>query len=78
MSPGDDLELVGLPAHTTREGGESKLQPCAEVLLTERALTAILERGLMPFMSFPDRDAVKLVRFQSLADPAATLAGAWA
>jgi type VI secretion system protein ImpC len=78
MSPGDDLELGGLPAHTTREGGESRLQPCAEALLTERALGALLERGLMPFMSFPDRDAVKLVRFQSLADPPATLAGAWA
>ena len=77
MSPGDDLELGGLPAHTIREGGESSLQPCAEVLLTERALGAILERGLMPFMSFPDRDAVRLVRFQSLADPPAALAGAW-
>ena len=77
MDPGDHLELGSLPAHTYRLDGESRLQPCAEVVLTERALEAILGRGIMPFMSFPDRNAVRLVRFQSLADPAAALAGPW-
>ena len=77
MSPGEHLELGQLPAHAYREDGESKLQPCAEVLLTEHALEAILGRGVMPLMSFPDRNAVRVVRFQSLADPPAALAGAW-
>lgn len=77
MEPGDSLELGNLPAHAYREGEESKLEPCAEALLTERALEAILGRGVMPLMSFPDRNAVRVVRVHSLADPPAALAGAW-
>ena len=77
MSPGDRLELEGLPAYTYRDDGEARLQPCAETLLSERALAEILGRGLMPLASFPDRNAVRVVRFQSIADPPAALAGAW-
>jgi type VI secretion system protein ImpC len=77
MQPGDHLELGGLPAHAYREGEESRLEPCAEALLTERALESILGRGVMPLMSFPDRNAVRVVRFHSLAEPPSALAGAW-
>ena len=77
MRPGDHLERGDLPAHTWHEGGEPRLEPCAEALLTERALEAMLGRGVMPLMSFPGRNAVKLARFQSLADPPAALAGSW-
>jgi type VI secretion system protein ImpC len=77
MEPGDHLELGGLPAHAYREGDASRLEPCAEVLLTERALETILERGVMPLMSFPDRNAVRVFRFQSLAAPPAALGGGW-
>jgi hypothetical protein len=31
----------------------------------------------MPLASMKDRDAVRLVRFQSVAEPAAGLAGRW-
>ena len=77
MSPGDHLELDDLPAYSYRDDGEAKLMPCAEALLTERALGEILGRGLMPLASFPDRNAARVVRFQSIADPPAPLAGAW-
>lgn len=35
MPPGDYLEVADLPAHTYREAGESVLQACAEVYLSE-------------------------------------------
>lgn len=77
MRPGDALELGDLPAHVFGAGDELRLQPCAEVVLVERAADTILGRGLMPVMSFPDRNAVRVTRFQSLADPPAALAGPW-
>jgi len=47
------------------------------VVLTERAAEAILEKGLMPILSFKNQDTVRLARFQSLAGPATNLAGRW-
>jgi hypothetical protein len=35
----------------------------------------ILARGIMLLVSFRDRDAVRLVRLQSIADPPAALGG---
>jgi type VI secretion system protein ImpC len=77
MQPGDCLEMDDLPAYTYSVGGESSMQPCAEVLLGERAAQAILQCGIMPLLSYRNRNAVRLARFQSLADPAASLAGPW-
>ena len=77
LQPGERLEIDDLPAYTYQEDGESRLLPCAELCLTERAAEAILERGLMPLMSYKNRDAVRLARFQSLAFPPAPLRGAW-
>ena len=70
-------DIEGLPLHTHTDRGETELKPCAEVLLTEPALEPILEKGLMPLMSFQGRDAVRLANFQSLAHPALPLAGNW-
>jgi len=78
MRPGALRDIGGLPAHVYREDGESRLKPCAEALLTEKAATKILDQGLMPLLSLKDRDAIRLLRFQSLADPPAPLAGRWA
>jgi len=77
MRPGTFQEIEGLPLHVYQEQGESKTKPCAEVLLTERAAEAILDAGLMLFLSFKNRDTARLVRFQSLSDPLAGLAGRW-
>jgi type VI secretion system protein ImpC len=68
-SPGDVLDLDDLPAHTYRQDGEPHLQACAEAFLGDRAAQAILARGLMPFASLRDRNAIRLLRFQSLSDP---------
>jgi len=77
MRPGIMSQIDGLPAHVYKEGGESKLKPCAEVLLTEAAVEMLLERGFMPLVSYKDSDRVRVARFQSIADPAAPLAGQW-
>jgi type VI secretion system protein ImpC len=77
MQLGDVLELDDLPAHTYREDGEAQLQPCAEVFMPERVRDALVGRGLMPLVSARDRNSARLARFQSIADPAAPLIGAW-
>ena len=70
-------EISGLPIHVYVQQGESRMKPCAEVLLTERAAEAILDRGLMPLLSFLNQDTVRLARFQSIADPPSPLLGRW-
>jgi type VI secretion system protein ImpC len=77
MEPGDQLDIGDLPAYSFEQDGETQLQACAEAYLTERAGEAILHRGLMPLLSFKNRNAVRVMRFQSLADPAQPLAGPW-
>jgi len=77
LRPGEISEISGLPAHVYRADGESHLKPCAEALLSEDAAEAILDRGLMPLVSVRGSDAIRLVRFQSIAIPAAPLAGRW-
>ena len=77
LRPGVVQDIVGLPLHIYREEGESRIKPCAEVALTERAAERILEKGLMPLLSFRNQDTVRLARFQSLADPLTHLMGPW-
>jgi type VI secretion system protein ImpC len=77
MRPGEITEVERLPLHVYRKNGESESKPCAEVLLTEDAVESILDAGLIPLVSFKGRDSVRVVRFQSIADPAQLLAGRW-
>jgi type VI secretion system protein ImpC len=77
MEPGDELDVDDLPAHTFEEDGEKHLQACAETYLSERAGQAVLDRGLIPLLSYKNRNAVRVMRFESIADPAAALSGPW-
>lgn len=77
MRPGAHLDIDGLPLHVIRNEGEASAKPCAEALLTERAANRLLDAGLMPLVSMKASDAVRLVRFQSVAHPSASLAGRW-
>ena len=70
-------EIDGLPLHVYEYKGESGLKPCAEALLTEDSAERILESGLMPLVSLKGKDSVRLVRFQSVADPLCRLVGRW-
>jgi type VI secretion system protein ImpC len=77
MRPGAGAEIEGLPLHVYEAEGEQQVKPCAEVLLTEREIDWILDRGYMALASIRDRDAARLVRFQSIAKPLARLSGRW-
>jgi type VI secretion system protein ImpC len=78
MRPGTMMEIGGLPLHVYGKDDESELKPCAEVLLTDDAAERLLEDGLVPLVSFKNRDSVRVIRFQSIADPPQRLAGRWA
>ena len=78
MEPGDCLDLDDMPACTVGEGDEQSLVPAAEAFLSERAADAMLGRGLMPILSWRNRNVARLVRFQSISDPPAPLKGPWA
>jgi type VI secretion system protein ImpC len=77
MRPGDVLEIGGLPLHLHRRDGETVAKPCAEALLTDRVAVRLLDTGLMPLLSQKNGDAVRFAGFQSIAEPAARLAGPW-
>ena len=77
LRPGVIQDIEGLPLHVYNQQGELQVKPCAEVVLTERAVEMILDKGLMPLVSFRNQGNVKLVRFQSLSDPLTHLAGPW-
>ena len=74
MEPGDEREIADLPAYTFTREGERELQPCAEQILSEKEIDRMIEAGLIPIASHRNRNAVTVIRFQSIADPPAPLA----
>lgn len=77
LRPGMRRDIGGLPLVFVRTGGETDAIPCAELLLTERAAQHMMDRGIMPLASLRNQDVVHLVRFHSIAEPAAALGGRW-
>lgn len=77
MRPGRFANLGGLPVDVRDRDGERVAQPCAEVLMAERGAGILVDLGLMPLASLKNSDEVRMVRFQSIAHPAAPLAGRW-
>jgi type VI secretion system protein ImpC len=77
LRPGTMAEIERLPLHIYVGDGGSETKPCAEVLLTEDAAERLVDEGLIPLVSFKGRDVVRVVRFQSIADPPRSLAGRW-
>ena len=77
MRPGTVTEVGSLPLHVYGLDGESEPKPCAEVLLTEDAVERMIEEGMIPLVSFKNRDSVRVARFQSVAAPPRPLAGRW-
>lgn len=68
-------EIENLPMHIYHAGGETNVKPCSELQMTLNAAEKILEKGLMPLLSFSDSDRARLARFQSIA--AGSLKGKW-
>ncbi len=70
-------EVNELPLHLYKQAGETVIKPCAEVLLSDRALGAFIDSGIMALLSFKDQDRIRLARLQSVATPPATLSARW-
>jgi type VI secretion system protein ImpC len=77
LSSGLRCDITGIPIHMYESDGEKHVTPCAETILTERAMEVLIGRGLMPILSIKGRDSIRIPRFQSIADPPAPLAGPW-
>jgi len=75
FEPGDEREIGDLPACSFVRDGEPELQACAEHYLGEAASEALMAAGLMPVMSHRHRNAVTVMRFQSVAAAAQPLEG---
>lgn len=59
-------ELDGLPAYTYVVQGETTLKPCAERLLPRATIEQVAARGISPLLSIAGRDAVRLLKLQSI------------
>lgn len=70
-------DLTGLPMHVYESDGDKHVTPCAKTILTEHAMQVLISKGLMPILSIKGRDAIRVPRFQSIADPPVPLAGPW-
>jgi len=69
-----DPSLTDLPLALERtEDGETRVMPCAEILLTRRAVDRMLEAGLIPLQSVRDQGIVRLARLVSIAEGALPL-----
>ncbi len=68
-APATHGSLDHLPLHVATVDGEAQTVPCAEGLLTQRAESLMLDRGLTPLLSMRDGDRVMAPRIQALATP---------
>ncbi len=62
----DDLNIDHLPAHTYKKDSEWIMTPCGEFFMTETQVLALIDRGLMPLVSYKDRPLVRLAGFRSV------------
>lgn len=77
MKPGDVLDIEELPLFVDRIDDEAVAIPCAEALLTDRAVEKLMSLGLMPLASYRDTDRVRLAGFRSIRGLQDRLAGRW-
>jgi predicted component of type VI protein secretion system len=72
--PAGPFEVGDLALYAYDDDGESRMQPCGECWLSEPGIEAALARGIMPVASVRGHNVVRLVRLQSISDPAKPLA----
>jgi type VI secretion system protein ImpC len=73
MVGADELDLHHLPLHSYKEDDEWKMTPCAEVWMTEPQVSALIDLGLMPLISFRDSDRIRLAGFRAINSAALPL-----
>lgn len=77
LDPARTVDLPRMPLYVFDDDGEKSVQPCAEILLSERAAEQVRRLGLAPIQSIKGTDGVRVGPLQSIAAPAAFLAGPW-
>ena len=77
LRPGVHSEIGGLPLHVYEVDAEQEAKPCAEMLMSERDADWVLEQGFMPLASVKNQDSIRLLRFQSIAEPLTPLSCRW-
>ena len=70
-------KVDGLPMPIVYDDGDSSVQPCAEVLLTDTTADSMMKNGLIPILSVKHADAVLIRRYISIKTGEALLAGPW-
>ena len=75
MGTDTPMDIDDLPAWVHGQNGERQLYPVTEAWLGERASQSLLDQGLMPLLSRRDQPGARLLRWQSIAQPASPLAG---
>ncbi len=66
LTVGGVLNLEGVPLHTYEHEGELQMTPCSEIWMTETQVLSLIDRGLMPLVSFRDSDRVRLAGFRAI------------
>jgi type VI secretion system protein ImpC len=77
FSPGDVSVITDLPIHVFAQDGETSETPVAQIWMSESMVDGVLKEGLVPIVSVRGRGEARVPRVQSLASPAAALAGRW-
>ncbi len=61
-------DLEGLPLYMYKRDSEKVYTPCAEALLSQNAAQEILDRGLMPLVTYKNTDRIRLLQFRSASE----------
>ncbi|MGR9106012.1 MAG: type VI secretion system contractile sheath domain-containing protein [Gammaproteobacteria bacterium] len=67
MRPGGITQLDGLPVATYRIQGEPEMVPCGGAWISDSEAQRLIQQGIIPVLSVRNRDAVRIMGFQSLA-----------
>ena len=70
-------DIGNLPLHVRQEAGESRVTPCAEILMTDTTASALQQAGLTVIRSVQNQDVVRVTSHFSLSDTGALLQGRW-
>jgi type VI secretion system protein ImpC len=68
-SPATHGTIERLPLYVAPVDGVPTATPCAETLLTQRAVEAMLDAGVSALVSPRDADTIVIPRIQSVASP---------
>ena len=69
------LDIDDMPAYSYKQDGEAQMQACAEAYLAEQAALRISQQGLIPLLSFRQRNAVRVGGLYSCSQDQRALAG---